>query len=71
MDMLKNVIPARMPVILIETEHNSPLAILDLEVKTNVLIGEIGEKAYGINSSLKIQSKLKHSKIQFAKALKA
>lgn len=48
-DMLKNVIPARMPVILIETEHNSPLAILDLEVKTNVLIGEIGEKAYGIN----------------------
>ena len=48
-DMLRDVIPAQMPVILVETEHNSPLATLDLEVKTNVLIGEIGEKAYGIN----------------------
>lgn len=48
-DMLKYVIPAKMPIILVETEHDSPLATIDLLIKINVLIGEIGEKAYGIN----------------------
>lgn len=48
-DLLKDVIPAKMPIILVETEHNSPLATIDLLIKANVLVGEIGEKAYGIN----------------------
>ena len=48
-DMLKSVIPARMPVVFIETEYDSPLSTIDMMIKTNVFAGEIGEKSYGVN----------------------
>lgn len=47
--VMNKAIPAQMPVVIVETEHNSPLATIDLMIKTNVLIGVIGEKAFGIN----------------------
>lgn len=48
-DMLKCVIPVRMPIVSIETDYDSPLATFDLMIKANVLAGEIGEKYYGVN----------------------
>ena len=48
-EMREKVLPPQIPIITIQTEHNSPLATLDMMIKANVLIGAIGEKAYGIN----------------------
>ena len=46
---LRKVLPPETPIISIETEHNSPLATIDLLVKANVLIANIAEKYNGIN----------------------
>lgn len=43
------VIPAKAPIITVETEHDNALATLDLLVKSNVLLAAIGEQGYGIN----------------------
>lgn len=45
----KFVIPSKTPVVTIETSFENPLATLDLMIKANVLIAEIGEGAHGIN----------------------
>ncbi len=47
--ILSDVIPARTPIIIIRTEHNSALASIDLQIKANVLLCDIGEKHFGIN----------------------
>ena len=46
---LRKVLPPETPIITVQTEHNSPLATIDLLVKANVLIADIAEKYYGIN----------------------
>lgn len=43
------VIPAKAPIITVETEYDNALATLDLLVKSNVLLAAIGEQGYGIN----------------------
>lgn len=47
--LLDNVIPYQTPIVFIESELNSPLATIDLMVKSNVFISYVGEKCYGIN----------------------
>ena len=45
----KIAIPSKMPILIVETEYDSPLATIDLLVKTNVFLADLGEKGYGIN----------------------
>ena len=40
---LKEVFPSNLPIIIIETEHDSPLATIDLLIKTKVLLSEIAK----------------------------
>ncbi|MCI5619269.1 MAG: NADAR domain-containing protein [Rikenellaceae bacterium] len=47
--LLDNVIPYQTPIVFIESALNSPLATIDLMVKSNVFISYVGEKCYGIN----------------------
>ena len=44
----KEVFPPNLPIIIVETEHDSPLATIDLVIKTKVLLGEIAQ-AHGEN----------------------
>ena len=45
---MKEVFPPNLPIIIVETEHDSPLATIDLVIKTKVLLGEIAQ-AHGEN----------------------
>lgn len=47
--LLDNVIPYQTPIVFIESEFDSPLATIDLMVKSNIFISYVGEKCYGIN----------------------
>lgn len=47
--LLDDVIPYKTPIVLIKTGWDSPLATLDLLVKSNVFISFVGERCYGIN----------------------
>ena len=40
---MKEVFPPNLPIIIVETEHDSPLATIDLVIKTKVLLGEIAK----------------------------
>lgn len=42
-------VPAKMPILIIETNYDSPLATIDLLVKSNVFLADLGEKGFGIN----------------------
>lgn len=42
-------IPTNMPILIIETDYNSPLATIDLLIKSNIFLADLGEKGYRIN----------------------
>lgn len=45
----ENAIPSNIPILIIETDYNSPLATIDLLIKSNVFLADLGEKGYRIN----------------------
>ncbi len=47
--LLKYAIPAATPIIVIKTLYDSALATIDMQIKAQVLISDIGEKHLGIN----------------------
>ena len=48
-DIRENAIPSNIPILIIETDFDSPLATIDLLIKSNVFLSDLGEKGYGIN----------------------
>ncbi len=49
-EYLRNLaVPTNMPILTIETDYDSPLATIDLLIKANVFLADLGEKGYGIN----------------------
>ena len=72
----EKVLPAKAPIITIETKHDSALATLDMLVKSNVLIATICEQGYGINPysppnySPEVNKRVPISGISFIEGLK-
>lgn len=48
-DIRECAVPEKTPIIIIETDYDSPLATIDLLIKSNVFLSDLGEKGYGIN----------------------
>ena len=48
-DIREYAVPEKMPILIIETDYDSPLATIDLLIKSNVFLADLGEKGYGIN----------------------
>ena len=52
-EYLRNIaIPPKTPILTIETDYDSPLATIDLLIKANVFLSDLGEKGYGINPNI-------------------
>ncbi len=47
--MMESLFPSQTPLVIIETEYDSPLATIDLLYKANVFFSYVAEKCYGIN----------------------